>query len=258
MKYNTSNQDYHSRQYSPLDRAIQGIDQALQTIFGSPQGTGREDPAVSAKQDTTHAQNSTKANSSTEASNIDLTENDSEANSSIEPDTLTEQQKKHSAALMRINHCGEVCAQALYQGQALTAHSAKVRESMQQASDEENDHLLWCKSRLNDLDSRTSYLNPLWYAGSFTIGAIAGMIGDKWSLGFVAETERQVVRHLDSHLQEITGKDYKTHAVLTQMKSDEAEHATNAVKNGAAELPKTIRQMMGLSSKIMTKTAYWI
>lgn len=248
--------DYSPRQYSPIDRAIQKIDQALQTIFGNPQGTGRQDPAINAQPPIVSPDKSsteTTDNTSPDNKKEQLTQNDTTA-----PAALTDEQRKQSAALMRINHCGEVCAQALYQGQALTARSDKVRESMQQASNEENDHLLWCNNRLNDLDGRRSYLNPLWYAGSFTLGAIAGMVGDKWSLGFVAETERQVVRHLDSHLQQITRNDYKTHAVLTQMKIDEAEHATNAVKIGAAELPGPIKSLMGLSSRIMTKTAYWI
>jgi len=231
----------HPRQYSPVDRLIKGIDQALQTVFGNPPGTGREDPATS-------------ASPLIEPHESDKTSADNEPTTN----GLTEQHRKLSAALMRINHCGEVCAQALYQGQALTARNDAVRQSMQQASDEENDHLHWCRNRLKELDSRVSYLNPLWYLGSFTIGAVAGLIGDKWSLGFVAETERQVVRHLESHLQQITEHDYKSHAVLAQMKIDEAEHATNAVKNGAAELPEAIKKLMGFSSKMMTQTAYWV
>lgn len=239
---------YRARQYSPLDRVIKGVDQALQTIFGNPPGTGRENPAVSAKP---HSQAQSKSDETGKQSLETET-------SDLKPGELNDQQRKHNAALMRINHCGEVCAQALYQGQALTARSPHIRESMQHASDEENDHLRWCRSRLEQLDSRVSYLNPIWYLGSFGIGAMAGLAGDKWSLGFVAETERQVVNHLDSHLQDLHTDDYKSLAVLTQMKIDEAEHATNAVNNGAAELPEAIKKLMGLSSKIMTRTAYWI
>jgi len=238
-------QTYRNRNYSPIDRFITGVDQALQTVFGMPAGTGRKDPASTA---TPPESASTAPGAQTSGETV----------TASETAELTDQQRKHHAALMRINHSGEVCAQALYQGQALTARSQKVRESMQRASDEENDHLRWCRHRLKELDSRVSYLNPLWYLGSFTIGAVAGLAGDKWSLGFVAETERQVVKHLDEHLQQIADTDYKTHAVLEQMKIDEAEHATNAVKSGAAELPQGIKTLMRFSSKVMTGTTYWI
>lgn len=176
----------------------------------------------------------------------------------VEQPPLTEAASKHSAALMRINHTGEVCAQALYQGQALTAKLSSVRHSMEQAAEEENDHLYWCRERIHELGSHTSYLNPVWYLGSFTIGASAGFIGDKWSLGFVAETEKQVVRHLESHLQQIPAHDYKSREILLQMKDDEQHHATVAMEAGAATLPAPIQFLMKVSAKMMTSTTYWI
>lgn len=167
-------------------------------------------------------------------------------------------QSKHIAGLMRINHTGEVCAQALYQGQALTAKLPGVRDKMQQAANEEVDHLAWCQQRLNELDSSTSVLNPLFYAASFGIGAAAGIAGDKWSLGFVAETEKQVCRHLQSHLEQIPIQDKKSRAILDQMNEDEAKHATDALAAGGAELPPPIKAAMTLMSKVMTKTTYRI
>ncbi len=159
---------------------------------------------------------------------------------------------------MRVNHAGEVSAQALYQGQAFTAKLPNVREKMQQAAIEENDHLIWCEERLKELNSHTSLFNPLWYAGSFTIGALAGSAGDKWSLGFVVETENQVVRHLEQHLNSLPTSDAKSKAILEKMKEDELHHATMALESGAAELPKPAKLLMKLTSKIMTKTAYRI
>jgi ubiquinone biosynthesis monooxygenase Coq7 len=159
---------------------------------------------------------------------------------------------------MRVNHSGEVCAQALYQGQALTARLPVVRERMEQAALEENDHLAWCEQRLHELGSHKSYLNPAWYAGSFAIGALAGLIGDKWSLGFLAETERQVVRHLEGPLGSLPPDDLKSRAILEQMHTDEAQHATLAVESGGAALPPSIRGLMQSVSKVMTGTAYWV
>ena len=163
-----------------------------------------------------------------------------------------------SQSLMRVNHSGEVSAQALYQGQSLTARSRSVQRSMKQAAEEEVDHLNWCKDRLDELETHTSYLNPLWYFGSFTLGALAGIVGDKWSLGFVAETEHQVVAHLQSHLRKLPERDEKSRAILEQMKTDEAHHATLAIESGAAELPVRIKKIMKLCSRVMTTTAYWI
>ncbi|HFB65552.1 MAG TPA: 2-polyprenyl-3-methyl-6-methoxy-1,4-benzoquinone monooxygenase [Aeromonadales bacterium] len=171
---------------------------------------------------------------------------------------LSAEEKKHVAGLMRINHCGEVCAQALYQGQALTARLPEVRDKMDRAAMEENDHLAWCRKRVTTLGSKTSVLDPLFYAGSFAIGALAGLAGDKWSLGFVAETEKQVVKHLDEHLQALPQQDKKSHAILSVMKEDELHHATNALEAGGAELPQPIKQLMQLTSKLMTKTTYHI
>jgi ubiquinone biosynthesis monooxygenase Coq7 len=159
---------------------------------------------------------------------------------------------------MRVNHAGEISAQALYQGQALTAKLPDVRDKMEQAAEEEFDHLNWCQSRLSELDSHTSVLNPAWYAGSFVIGALAGAAGDKWSLGFVAETEHQVVRHLDEHLEKLPAQDARSRAILERMKYDEAQHATVALQSGGAKLPFVVKKLMQLTSKVMTRTAYWI
>jgi len=167
-------------------------------------------------------------------------------------------EKDLSARLMRINHSGEVCAQALYQGQALTARNPAVRDNMERSSLEENDHLAWCENRIAELGGRTSYLNPLWYAGSFAIGALAGLAGDRWSLGFVAETERQVVNHLEGHLHRMSPQDARSRAILEQMKTDEARHATVALAHGGAPLPTPIQETMKLTSRLMTKAAYWV
>lgn len=172
--------------------------------------------------------------------------------------TLTTTERNHSAGLMRVNHVGEVCAQALYRGQALTARLADTRQAMQQAALEEQDHLRWCEQRLQELNSHTSYLNPVWYLGAFTIGAVAGAVGDKWSLGFVAETEYQVVQHLEEHQQNISSNDKKSQAIIEQMRFDEKKHADMAIDAGAAELPAIIKRLMRLSAKVMTTTAYWI
>lgn len=170
----------------------------------------------------------------------------------VDPIANDEHLKQQSAALMRVNHVGEICAQALYQGQALTSRSAQVREKMQEAADEEIDHLNWCQSRIEALGGHTSYLNPLWYLGSFSLGVSAGLAGDKWSLGFLAETERQVVKHLESHLHRLPEQDTLSRAIVEQMAIDEAKHATMAEESGAAELPEAIKQFMRITAKIMT------
>ncbi len=206
-----------------LDSLIIETDKALRTVFGRPETTARPIPS-----------------------------------SDIEDESLTAQEQAYSTRLMRINHAGEVSAQALYQGQALTAKLPDVRQAMEQAAIEENDHLVWCQQRINELDGHTSILNPLWYAGSFAIGAMAGKIGDKWSLGFVAETEKQVVHHLDEHLSSISKQDRKSRAILEQMKIDELHHGTIALQAGGAKLPKPVKLVMGLMSKVMTKSSYWI
>ncbi len=213
----------NARHYTPVDQLLINLDMALRTVVGRPQVTERPDPAAE------------------------------------QPECeLSDGERRHVAGLMRINHAGEVCAQALYQGQALTARLPEVRASMERAAQEENDHLDWCERRVHEMGSHKSLLNPFWYAGSFALGALAGAAGDKWSLGFVAETERQVVRHLDSHLAQLPPQDEKSRAILEQMKEDEQHHATVALEAGGAELPWPIRKLMGLTSKVMTKSVYRI
>lgn len=165
---------------------------------------------------------------------------------------LSVAERRRAARLMRVNHTGEVCAQALYQGQSLTARDAGIRHTMQQAAAEEIDHLAWCEQRLQSLDSRPSYLNPIWYIGSLAIGLAAGIAGDRWSLGFLAETERQVTEHLTSHLQQLPVTDTESRQVVGQMKLDEQQHAQMAITSGAAELPLPIKMGMKLASKLMT------
>ena len=211
------------RNYTPADRIMMGFDQALQTLFGKPHASERPDPA----RDLPDAQ-------------------------------LSPEQTLHVARLLRVDHTGEVCAQALYQGQALTARLPQVRESMQRSAMEESDHLQWCHKRLSQLQNRRSLLNPIWYAGSFAIGATAGLAGDKWSLGFIAETERQVCAHIDSHLQQIPMADQKSRAILEQMRNDEQRHADVAASGGGAPLPGPVRAVMRLTAKLMTKSTYWL
>ncbi|MFN2309285.1 MAG: 2-polyprenyl-3-methyl-6-methoxy-1,4-benzoquinone monooxygenase [Gammaproteobacteria bacterium] len=211
------------RHYSPLDHVLINFDQALRTVFGRPLVTGRRNPAEA-----------------------------------VADADLSSAERTRSARLMRVNHTGEVCAQALYQGQALTARLDGVREGMTQAAQEENDHLAWCEQRARELGGHTSYLNPLFYTGSFGLGALAGAIGDRWSLGFVAETERQVVEHLDGHLQRMPGGDRKSRAILEQMRLDEQRHGTTALEAGGTALPGPIKQLMRAMSKVMTGTTYWV
>jgi ubiquinone biosynthesis monooxygenase Coq7 len=173
-------------------------------------------------------------------------------------EALTPGQKRHSGALMRVNHVGEVCAQALYEAQALTARSADVRARMEQAAREETDHLAWTAQRLQALGDRPSLLNPLWYAGAFAIGLAAGRAGDRWSLGFLVETERQVEEHLAGHLERLPTQDHTSRAIVAQMKADEARHADSALAAGGAALPAPLRWMMRAASKVMTTTAHYI
>jgi len=211
------------RQHSFLDKFIIECDKSLKTVIGNPETTDRKMPGE------------------------DIGEAD-----------LTSAEQVLSSRLMRVNHSGEVSAQALYQGQALTAKLPEVKQAMNQAALEENDHLVWCKQRVQYLGDHTSVLNPLWYVGSFAMGAVAGKIGDKWSLGFVAETEKQVVQHLDEHLQKMSSTDLKSRAVLEQMRIDELHHGTIALEAGGADLPKPVKLMMGFMSKVMTKSSYWL
>ncbi|MDH3286366.1 MAG: 2-polyprenyl-3-methyl-6-methoxy-1,4-benzoquinone monooxygenase [Betaproteobacteria bacterium] len=172
--------------------------------------------------------------------------------------TLSEADRTLAASLMRVNHSGEICAQALYQGQSLTARSAQAKAALEQAAQEETEHLAWTESRIHELGGRKSLLIPAWYAGSFAIGAAAGLLGNRWNLGFLAETERQVVTHLEGHLDRLPKGDLRSRAVLTQMRQDEARHATSAIKHGGGELPAPAKLAMRLSSKVMTGIAYWI
>jgi Ubiquinone biosynthesis protein COQ7 len=176
----------------------------------------------------------------------------------IEQDSLNEFEKNHSAGLMRVNHSGEVCAQALYRGQALTAKLVDTRAKMEQAASEELDHLSWCNKRLEELNDKPSVLNPIWYGMSFSMGAVAGLIGDNWSLGFVHETEEQVVKHLDGHLDKLSRKDIKTKAVIEQMRIDEEKHSHDALEAGAEILPDEIKNLMSKVAKVMTKSSYHI
>jgi 3-demethoxyubiquinol 3-hydroxylase len=164
--------------------------------------------------------------------------------------------RRHAAGLMRVNHAGEVAAQGLYHGQALTARRPDIRAAMEQAAREEGDHLAWCRDRLDELGDRPSLLAPVWYAGSVAIGALAGAAGDRWSLGFMAETERQVEGHLEEHLSRLPDGDERSRAILQQMKVDEAQHAQAAMEAGGAELPAPVRLLMKLTAKVMTTTAY--
>lgn len=166
-------------------------------------------------------------------------------------ESLSDPEIKQSIALMRVNHTGEVCAQALYQGQSITARSAGVKDKMQEAAAEEFDHLHWCETRLEELGGRSSVLNPLWYLGSLAMGTMAGFLGDKWSLGFLQETEIQVEKHLGDHLNKLSEKDVASRAIVQQMQIDEAQHAEMAKENGAVELPSTIKWLMGKTASVM-------
>lgn len=212
-----------ARHYNRLDEFVHGLDQALHTVFGPAPRAGRPYPAET----------------------------------TAETD-LTTAERDLAARLMRVNHAGEVCAQALYQGQALTARDDTNRETLERASDEENDHLAWTARRVNELGGRLSVLNPLWYAGSFTIGAAAGLAGDRWSLGFLAETERQVVAHLDAHLARLPEQDARSRTIVAQMRDDESHHATTAIEAGGSPLPMPVRKLMRAMSGMLTRTAYRI
>lgn len=209
------------RHFTPLDRFLINVDIALRTATGQVNEASRENPAG----DTPEV-------------------------------VMNEQDRAHVAGLMRINHAGEVCAQALYAGQAATARNPDVQADMQHAADDEIDHLGWCKQRLHELDSQPSRLDPLWYAGSFAIGAAAGLAGDGWSLGFVKETENQVEAHLEEHIEKLPPEDARSRAILEQMKRDEAGHAQMAVDSGAFNLPDPVRGLMKLTAGIMKSVAY--
>ena len=211
------------REYTALDRIIIGFDDFLHQIAPENKSVSRSSPA-----------------------------------DNVVDGTLTPTMQSVSAGLMRVNHAGEVAAQALYQGQTMTARDRDIQQIMKTSADEEVDHLVWCQQRLDELGSHASFLGPVWYSGSLAIGILAGLIGDRWSLGFLAETENQVVRHLDSHLDKLPGPDNKSRAILEQMRKDESHHATVAMELGAVELPGAVRRLMQLCSKVMTTTAYRI
>jgi ubiquinone biosynthesis monooxygenase Coq7 len=211
------------RRLSLLDRLISETDTVMRTLANRGNTAGRESPAAG----------------------------HSEA-------PLTETERRHVAGLMRVNHTGEVCAQALYQGQALTARLPTVREEMQEAAAEEVDHLVWCAERLRELDSHPSVLNPAWYGLSFALGAVAGAIGDKVSLGFVAATEERVCRHLKDHLKDLPEDDRKSRLILQQMLEDEERHGQNALDAGGTEFPRPVKQTMTAVSKAMTRSSYWV
>ncbi len=169
---------------------------------------------------------------------------------------ISEDQKAHAAALMRVNHVGEICAQALYQGQALTARHAESRAALEAAAREEQDHLAWSAQRIGELGGRPSLLNPLWYAGSFAIGAAAGLLGDRWNFAFLAETERQVEEHLTGHLEALPPEDQRTRAVVEAMRADEIKHRASALQLGGADLPEPVKRAMRLAARVMTTVAY--
>ena len=208
---------------SPIDRVILEFDTALRSVFG---GANAHRPIPGSDAGIHSA--------------LDATE------------------RKHAAGLMRVNHVGEVCAQALYQSQKLVARNPEIQEMLDHSGQEEMDHLAWCETRLHELGSHTSYFNPLWYAGSFAIGLAAGLAGDRWSLGFVAETEKQVENHLESHLETLPKEDQRSRAIVDQMRLDEIAHGQAAKNAGGANLPEPIQKIMQAMSKVMTTTAYKI
>ncbi|HEV2333181.1 MAG TPA: 2-polyprenyl-3-methyl-6-methoxy-1,4-benzoquinone monooxygenase [Gammaproteobacteria bacterium] len=212
------------RRLTPLDRLLSEFEHALRTSFASSaHAAQRPNPAAA-----------------------------------VQEGELTEAQRIEAGRLMRVNHAGEIAAQALYQGQAFMARSAAVHAAMDESAAEEVDHLAWCEQRLRELSTPASKLDPLWYLGSFAIGAAAGFLGDKESLGFVGETEKQVVQHLEGHMARLPEQDQKSRAILEQMKTDEAHHGAKAERAGGASLPLPVRLFMRLTSKVMTSTAYWI
>lgn len=215
----------NTRQLTRLDRVLIQADHAFRTVFAPAPAPARPSPAPD---------------------NLEARSNDH----------LTPTERRHAAGLMRVNHSGEICAQALYQGQAFTARLPEVREEMEQAAAEETDHLAWCEQRVKDLGENTSRLNPLWYGMSFTLGAAAGLVSDRLSLGFVAATEDQVCKHLREHLDDLPGGDEASRAVVQQMLHDEARHAHNARQAGGIDFPAPVKGLMSLMSKVMTSTSY--
>ena len=212
------------RRYSAADRLLMGLEASLRGFSSTrARHTGRPNPAAE-----------------------------------VPPSELPEAARRHAAGLMRVNHAGEVAAQALYHGQAAMAADLRTREHLLDAAAEETDHLIWCEQRLAELGERPSALSPLWYAGSWSIGAIAGLAGDRWSLGFVAETERQVIEHLDGHLEQLPAEDHRSRHIVEQMRADEDHHRAEALAARGRELPSPVRRLMRLTAKLMTFGAYRI
>ncbi len=211
------------RQLSALDKMLASAGNALRTVAAPAGRAARKNPAA-------------------EIDHVDL----------------DAKQKAHAAGLMRVNHAGEIAAQALYQGHAAVARDKTIENQMKQAANEEFDHLAWCEERLHELGYETSRLAPLWFAGAFAIGAASGVLGDRWSLGFIAETEKQVCSHLESHLDRLPKSDARSRAIVHQMRDEEARHGENAISAGAAELPRPIVRLMRATAKVMTNTAYWV
>jgi 3-demethoxyubiquinol 3-hydroxylase len=259
---------------SPLDTLISAADRALRSVF-APARASRpipqpqpglaapphktpvfDEPAAAAGVRDSTASDAVASASGPTTSTGATTPTPSPPPSS--PGVLSESEKRHSAALMRVNHAGEIAAQALYHGQALVARSNATRDLLLKAAHEETDHLAWCETRLKELDSRPSLLNPLWYAGSFAIGAAAALLGDRLSLGFVVETERQVEGHLNEHLARLSPDDVRSRAILQTMRTDEIAHGMSAKAAGGAELPSPVRSLMRGTARLMTSTAYWI
>lgn len=211
------------RDYSPLDRLLMRVHGAVTAAAPPATPAGRPNPAAS-----------------------------------LETPDLEEAERRHAAGLMRVNHAGEIAAQALYLGQAFTARSGEIREHMLAAAAEERDHLVWCEERLRELGEGPSKLDPLWYAGSFAIGAVAGLAGDRWSLGFVEETEKQVSEHLGGHLEKLPDADARSRAIVEAMRQDEERHGREAAEAGARALPRAVQQLMRGVARIMTRSAYWV
>ena len=211
------------RKLSPIDRLLAGADNALRTVVAPAGRPARDYPAQT-----------------------------------IEEPALSAAQRSHAAGLMRVNHSGEVAAQALYQGHATVARDKSIQRQMQHAAAEEFDHLAWCEQRIQELGEEPSRLSPLWYAGAYAIGVVSGVLGDKWSLGFIAETERQVCEHLDRHLHGLPAEDARSRAIVAQMRDEEAQHGESAVAAGAVNLPQPVKTLMRLTAKVMTGTAYWV
>lgn len=209
------------RALTPLDRLLSGVNAALRTVAAPADRPARANPAVG-----------------------------------VEDSRLSDAERAHAAGLMRVNHAGEIAAQGLYQGHAAVARNAEIEEQMQHAADEELDHLAWCAQRLVELDASPSRLSPIWYTGAFVIGAASGILGDRWSLGFIAETEKQVCAHLSSHLDGLPDDDARSRAIVERMRDEEQQHGENAVEAGAARLPAPVQRLMRLTAKLMTATAY--